>query len=83
MKDGKYSDYKIIGVPKDDKRWDDIKTIKDLNKHKIDEISHFFETYKILDGQKTKVSIKKIGGKTSASQAIEKSIKMYIEKFGK
>lgn len=83
MIDGKDSDYKIIGVPKDDKRWDDIKSIKDINKHKVEEISHFFEIYKSLDGTKTKVKIRKVSGVAEAKKAIIKSIKLYKEKFGK
>src|SRR3989344_4174994 len=39
------SDYKIIAVPVDDKRWDDVKDLKDLNKHALKEYQHFFETY--------------------------------------
>jgi inorganic pyrophosphatase len=81
MVDGKVSDYKIVGVIKDDQRWNDIQTIKDINKHRIDEISHFFETYKVLDGKKTKVKINGVGGKTEAIAAINKAIKMYKSKF--
>lgn len=81
MIDGNVSDYKIVGVLKDDKRWEDIQTIKDLNNHRIDEISHFFETYKVLDGKKTKVKIAGIGGRTDAFSAIKKGIKLYKEKF--
>lgn len=83
MIDNGESDYKIIGVPKDDKRWDDVKGIKDINQHKIEEIAHFFETYKKLNGEKHKVTIKGIGNKAEAIKAVRKSIKLYKEKYGK
>lgn len=81
MQDGKDSDYKIVGVPKDDQRWDDVKDIRDLNNHKVQEISHFFETYKNLAGKKEKVKIKEVGNRSEAKKAIKKSIKMYQEHF--
>ena len=42
------SDDKIIGVPITDKRWDEVKTLDDVNPHTIKEITHFFETLKQL-----------------------------------
>jgi inorganic pyrophosphatase len=83
MIDNKESDYKVIGVPTDDKRWDDVRSVKDMNQHKLDEIVHFFETYKTLNGKKHKVTIKGVGNKAEAIKAIKKSIKMYKDKFGK
>ncbi len=83
MIDNNDSDYKVIGVPTDDKRWDDVRAIKDINNHKIDEIVHFFETYKTLNGEKHIVKINGIGNKTEAIKAIKKSIKLYKEKFEK
>src|SRR4051812_34041256 len=50
MTDTGESDYKVIVVPVDDKRWDDIHDLGDLNKHMIKEYTHFWETYKNLKG---------------------------------
>ena len=85
MIDNNDSDYKVIGVPTDDKRWDDVRAIKDINNHKIDEIVHFFETYKELksDTKKAVVEINGIKGKADAIAAVEKSIKLYNDKFSK
>lgn len=78
------SDYKILAVPVDDKRWDDTNDLEDLNKHMIKEFVHFFETYKELKkGQKDIVKIPKISGKKEAQEAVLKSIKLYEEKFNK
>lgn len=78
------SDYKIIAVPVDDKRWDDVKDLEDLNKHNIKEYIHFFETYKELKkGEKGVVKINGVKGKEEAIKAVEKSIELYNEKYGK
>lgn len=84
MIDDGESDYKIIAVPVDDKRWDDTHDLGDLNKHMIKEYVHFFETYKELKkGQKDIVKIPKISGKKEAMEAVLKSIELYNEKFSK
>lgn len=84
MIDDGESDYKIIAVPVDDKRWDDTHDLADLNKHMVKEFVHFFETYKELKkGQKDVVKIPKISGRKEALEAILKSIDLYKAKFGK
>lgn len=83
MIDGGESDYKIIAVPVDDKRWDDVYDLSDLNKHMLKEFAHFFETYKELKkGEKGEVIIEGVDGKKEAIAAVEKSVKLYQEKFG-
>lgn len=83
MTDSGDSDYKIIAVPVDDKRWDDTQNLSDLNKHMIKEFIHFFETYKILKGKGDIVKINKVEDKKAALDAINKSIKLYQEKYNK
>jgi inorganic pyrophosphatase len=83
MIDGGESDFKIIAVPRDDKRWDETQDIEDLNAHQLAEIQHFFETYKALNGKNTEVVIHGFKGKADASAAVVKSIGLYKEKFGK
>jgi len=77
MVDDGESDFKVIAVPVDDKRWDDVTDLKHLNKHNIKEWVHFFETYKELKGENNVVTINKISGKQEALAAIEKSIELY------
>jgi inorganic pyrophosphatase len=81
MIDDGESDYKIIGVPSEDKRWDDVNDLEDLNKHKLREIQHFFETYKTLKDEDIVVKINGIKGKADAIKSIEKSIQLYDEKY--
>jgi inorganic pyrophosphatase len=83
MIDGGESDFKVIAVPRDDKRWDDTQDISDLNKHKLAEIQHFFETYKALNGKDTEVVIHGFKGRDDAKAAVLKSIELYKEKFVK
>lgn len=83
MTDSGDSDYKIIAVPVDDKRWDDTKDLKDLNKHMLKEFTHFFESYKVLKGEGDIVKINDVMDKKAAIEAVEKSIKLYKDKFNK
>lgn len=81
MIDSGDSDYKVIAVPIEDKRFDDIKDLGDLNKHMIKEFVHFFETYKALNGKDAVVTINGVKGKKEAIEAFEKSVRLYTEKF--
>lgn len=83
MIDGGESDYKVIAVPVEDKRWDDVNDLADLNKHTLKEIQHFFETYKALKGKKVDVEIKGIKGKAEALDAVKKSVELYKKEFKK
>ncbi len=84
MIDSGESDFKILAVPVDDKRWEDVNDLADINKHTIKEYVHFFENYKELKkGEKGLVTIPKISGKAEALAAVEKSVKLYEEKFSK
>ncbi len=74
------SDYKIIAVPVDDKRWDDVQDLNDLNKHSLKEFQHFMETYKALKGKPAPVEVKAIHGKAEALEAVKKSIELYKAK---
>ncbi|MFD1391160.1 inorganic diphosphatase [Alkalibacillus flavidus] len=48
-------DEKLIAVPTEDPRFKDVNTLDDLPQAKLDEIAHFFETYKDLQGKETKI----------------------------
>lgn len=81
MIDSGESDYKIIAVPADDKRWDNVKDLEDVNEHNLKEFKHFFETYKELKGKGDIVEVPGYKGKKDALAAVEKSIKLYQEKY--
>lgn len=81
MIDDGESDFKVLGVPVKDKRWDEVKDLADVNKHTIKEIQHFFETYKQLKGKENVVDIRGFKGMKEAKEAFAKSLKLYQEKF--
>lgn len=86
MTDGGESDSKIITVPVNDRRWEDVQSLDDLNKHTLKEYSHFLSTYKALktDGEtKNPTEIHGYKGKDEAIAAIKKSIEIYKDKFAK
>jgi inorganic pyrophosphatase len=81
MLDTGESDDKIIAVPVKDPRWDYLNDLEDINKHTLKEITHFFETYKIIQNDEVK-----IGGfenKAKAMEAVKRSVELYKAKFGK
>lgn len=79
------SDWKIVCVPKDDKKWDDVKDMTDISSHRIKQFAHFFENYKELkkDDETGFVKVPGYKGKEEAQKAIEKSIELYNQKFSK
>ncbi len=77
MTDGGERDDKIVAVPVDDPRFDDIRDISDLNKHFIKEMTHFFETYKKV--QNKEVLVGPWLGKAEAQAAFEKSCALYTQ----
>ena len=77
------NDYKIIGVPVNDKRWNDVQDLKDLNQHTLKEIQHFFETYKHLKGPGNEVVINGFKGKAEAQEVFDRACAMYKEKYQK
>ena len=81
MTDSGESDYKIIAVPVEDPRWDNVKDLSDVNPHSIKEFQHFFETYKTIEGKIVKID--GVEGKDKAIEAVKKSVELYKEKFKK
>ncbi len=80
MEDSGESDAKIIAVPVEDPRWNNVNDLGDINPHTIKEIDHFFLTYKKI--QNKIVIIHSIEGAEAAKKAFEKSVKLYQEKYG-
>lgn len=74
-------DEKIIAIVKNDPSLNCYKDISELPKHIFDEISHFFNVYKTLEGKTTYV--KEILNSENAKEIIQHSIINYQLKFGK
>jgi inorganic pyrophosphatase len=75
MLDSEEKDDKIIAVPADDPRWNDVKDLNDLNTHTLKEIEHFYSTYKKI--QKKEVIVKDFGDKKKAKSVFEEGVEMY------
>jgi inorganic pyrophosphatase len=76
MTDGGERDDKVVAVPVDDPRFDEVQDLADLNKHFIKEMTHFFETYKKV--QKKEVTVGEWLGKAEAQAAFKKSREAYV-----
>jgi len=77
MIDGGERDDKVIAVPVDDPRMDNIKDIGDLNSHFQKEMTHFFETYKKVQNKEVKIG--DWHGAKEAKEAFARSCELYKE----
>ena len=81
MVDAGEEDDKVIAVPIDDPRFGQIDDVGDINPHTIKEISHFFSTYKQLQGKE--VVVGKVEGKSQAETAFTEGLSLYKKKYSK
>ncbi|MBO8154917.1 MAG: inorganic diphosphatase [Bacillaceae bacterium] len=77
MIDSGEEDQKLLAVPTEDPRFKDVKTLDDVPKHKLDEIAHFFQTYKDLQGKKTEIG--EWEGPEAAAKLIDECVERYEE----
>lgn len=75
MIDDGEEDQKLLTVPVEDPRFKDVYTLEDVPKHVLDEISHFFKTYKDLQGKKTEIG--EWEGPEEAAKLIDECIARY------
>ncbi|HEY4517284.1 MAG TPA: inorganic diphosphatase [Candidatus Paceibacterota bacterium] len=83
MTDSGDPDSKIIGVPVDDRRWDDVQDLKDLNQHNLKEYKLFFETIKQLKEKPAEVVVHGFKDREAARAAVLEGIELYKKKFPK
>ncbi|MCA9485749.1 MAG: inorganic diphosphatase [Nanoarchaeota archaeon] len=79
MVDDGEKDDKILAVYKNDPRFAEMESIKDVPRHIIAELKHFFETYKQLQGKNAKIL--EILDKKDAFKSIELGKKLYDLKY--
>ena len=80
MTDGGSSDEKIIAVPFHDPSRSCYFDISELPSHTMNEMQHFFEVYKSLEGKATVVN--EVLGHEDAQRIIEECIENYERTFG-
>ena len=78
MIDEDENDEKIIAVPLNDPAYSCYNDISELPTHIFEEISHFFEVYKVLENKRT--AIKEITGRENALRCIENCMARYSMK---
>lgn len=81
MIDNGESDAKIIAVPVEDPRFKNVNSLGDVNPHTIEEIKHFFETYKQI--QKKQVTIPTVRDADAAKEVILEAVALYKTEFSK
>jgi len=77
MTDGGERDDKVVAVPAEDPRFDNVHDLADLNPHFKKEMTHFFETYKKV--QNKEVSVGEWLGADKAMEAFERSRQLYSD----
>ena len=81
MSDNGAADEKIICIPVNDPTYNHYTDIEQLPKHIFNEMSHFFQVYKQLEGKDTVID--EIQGAEKAIEIIQSCIDRYIECFCK
>ena len=80
MHDGDSMDEKILAVPFDDPVYNSYHDVSELPSHIAEEISHFFNVYKNLEGDRS-VEIAGVFGRPEAISIVQKCYDNYIEAF--
>ena len=78
MIDGGEEDNKVVAVPVDDPRFNDVKDLTDLGAHFPKEMTHFFETYKKIQNKEVKIG--NWYGAEKAKDAFDAGIALYNTK---
>lgn len=74
-------DDKIIAVPMEDPRFNNIKDLGDIEEHTQKEMKHFFETLKMLQNKVVEVTGFEDAAKAKA--IIQEGVQLYKDKFSK
>jgi inorganic pyrophosphatase len=82
MNDAGEADDKIIAVLENDTAWADIKDISELPQTLVERLRHYFNTYKLIPGEKSKVFIGKAYDHRHAEHVIEAAIMDYEDEYG-
>tara|TARA_R110002096_G_scaffold155437_4_gene319852 strand:- start:304 stop:909 length:606 start_codon:yes stop_codon:yes gene_type:complete len=81
MLDNGEADDKIIAILEKDHVWSDVNEIEDMPRTYIDQLIHYFSTYKDLPGETKTTSIGNAYGAVHASKVINAAMFDYDDKF--
>jgi len=82
MVDHNEADDKIIAVLANDNVWQSANDITDLPDVMIERLRHYFLTYKLVPGEKSKVQIDNIYNREHALKVVEAAILDYNDEYG-
>lgn len=82
MIDHKEADDKIIAVLENDNVYQNAEDLSDLPEVMIERLRHYFLTYKLVPGEKSKVQIDKIYNREHALKVVEASMLDYEDEYG-
>lgn len=80
MMDNGKSDEKIIAIPYEDPNFNAYRSIEALPRHLFEEMRHFFQVYKQLEGKETAVN--EVLGHKRADEIIQHCLDNYNKKYG-
>lgn len=79
---GGEADDKIVAILENDRVWSEVWDISELPTSMIDRLRHYFETYKVLPGEVSNVSVGEPYGYEHAATVVNAAIEDYQEIFG-
>jgi inorganic pyrophosphatase len=82
MIDGGEADDKIIAVLENDYVWGAARDVRDVPSVLVERLEHYFLTYKMVPGSRTKVRIARIYGRRHALRVVRAAMADYEESFG-
>lgn len=81
MADGGEADDKIVAVLDGDFVWGHARALSEVPKIHIERLQHYFLTYKLVPGEKNRVRIARVYGRTHALAVIRAALRDYAAKF--
>lgn len=76
------ADDKIIAVLENDHIYGHIREVDDLPDVIVERLKHYFQTYKMVEGEEPKIEIIGVFGAQKAKQIVDAAIKDYQDAFG-
>jgi inorganic pyrophosphatase len=81
MIDGGEADDKIISVLENDYVWGDARDIRDVPPVLVERLQHYFLTYKLVPGERTRARIARVYGRAHAHKVVRAAMADYAGRF--
>jgi inorganic pyrophosphatase len=75
------ADDKIIGVLENDYVWGDARDLRDVPSIWVERLRHYFETYKLVPGQRSKARVAAVYGRAHALKVVTAAMADYAHEF--